>query len=241
MWLHLYINLHVFLSPRMCSLSTIPGQIIGELALELVNRRMVEVAQQRQLELRPNTPVKDLRTLKEFFKSKPKSCRSDMYACGIGAFELHPGWVVDSTRNILEELGWVYDPSTMGGGTGKNPGNGLVEKMLSRKQSNQRKALRKLSLAGPANYDLTIIRPEEEQKTEKGTYRRRKPGYKSPDQSCEASNDMVSTRVHCNSPFLSNVKKIASLFSHRRVPRSKTDRRRRKKPMTRTHWERAPM
>lgn len=160
---------------------------------------MVEVAQQRKLELSPQMKVKDLRTLREFFSTKPKSCRRDMYACAIGAFEMHPGWEVDSTKHILNELGWVYDSSTMGGSNGKNPGNGLVEKMLSRKTSNLRKSLRKLCKNGPAKFDLKVVRPEEERKSAKGTYLRRKPGYKSPDDSSENESN-VSTRVRCQCP-----------------------------------------
>jgi hypothetical protein len=161
----------------------------------MVSRRMVEVAQLSQLELTPQMKVKDMRTLRQFFATKPRSFRKDMYACAIGAFELHPGWEVDSTKYILDELGWVYDPSTMVGSNGKNPGNGLVEKMLSRKASNLRKSLRKLCKNGPAQFDLTIIRPEEKRKTAKGTYLRRKPGYQSPDNSSENENN-VSTGVH---------------------------------------------
>jgi hypothetical protein len=143
---------------------------------------MLQEAQKRKMRTNDGKQVVHFNKLKEFYLMKPKSERRQMYACAIGVFESSIGWMEDCTAKIMEELGWEYDPTTMVT-TGKHPGNGLVEKVISRKRSDLRKILRKCCKRGPSKYNLRIVRPRNETRTEDDKYIRRKAGYVSPAES----------------------------------------------------------
>lgn len=119
--------------------------------------------------------VKDWATLREFFcKGAGEDDIQAMYDIAIGVFELSPGWMGDTERELLEKMGWAYDPSTFKKGA-NNIGNAVVEKVISRAKTDLRGRLRNCCKKGRSGFSLPIRRPKE-MTLRDGKYVRRVPG-----------------------------------------------------------------
>lgn len=118
--------------------------------------------------------VKDWTTLRELFSKGEGDDVTAMYEIAIGVFEISPGWMGDTEKEILEKMGWVYDPLTFKKGK-NNIGNAVVEKVISRAKTDLRGRLRKCCLTGRSGFTLPIRRPKEKT-LRNGKYFRRVPG-----------------------------------------------------------------
>jgi hypothetical protein len=131
-------------------------------AVEKVRQRMLEEAQRLECVIEDNQKeVTDWSSLREFYCKGIDNDVIAMYDIAIGVFELSPGWMKDTETELLDKMGWVYDPATMKKGK-NNIGNGAVEKVISRAKTDLRGRLRQCCFTGRSKFTLPIKRPKEE-------------------------------------------------------------------------------
>jgi hypothetical protein len=145
------------------------------LATEKVKQRMLEEAHRLECEIE-GTEVVDWPTLREFYTKGIDNDIIAMHDVAIMVFEESLGWMSDTEGELLDRMGWVYDPSSLIRGA-NNLGNAIVEKMVSRAKSDVRTGLRKCCKNGRSGFTLPIKRPEC-QRFVNTKYVRRVPGVR---------------------------------------------------------------